>query len=123
MDGSGQAIINASLDTFNLLSINPQESLFKCDFGFDDGFGFDPSPTEQAMLGQYPATDDLLSASTYQLPFQLSPTSLLLQTSDQVPASIGQNHMCHPLSHVSGISGASAHLQYEEVSFPELGLV
>ena len=121
MDGYGQSLLGHNYYSFNLLrpSYHDEQS-FKVDCSLDDGgFGFDPSPTEQVMLGQYPNTTDLLTANTYQLPSQLSPTFLLQHSNDhsQLPTAQYSNLLVPGFP--NGAGRTSAEPNYEAVRLPK----
>jgi hypothetical protein len=123
MDGYGQPPIGRNFYSYNLLRPSyHQEQQFGCDYSFDDGFGFDPSPSEQIMHDQSLFTADLLGARTYQMPYQLSPASLQQQNEDQAKVLTGQNSGRHVLSPIAGAGHAPAVSRYKEVRLPQPSL-
>lgn len=121
MDGYGQSLLGHNYYGFNLLQPSyHDEQSFKVDCSLDDGgFGFDPSPTEEAMLGQYPNTTDLLTASTYQLPSQLSPTFLFQHSNDHSQLPMAQYSTLFVPGLPNGVGCTSAEPNYEAVRLPK----
>jgi hypothetical protein len=122
MDGYGHTHSGHNFYSFNvLLPSYHQDQQFICDDALDNGFGFDPSPKEQSMVEQNPATGDLLYASTFQLPSQFSPSPGCLpqQSIDQVLGSSGQMSGQNVLSLVTGTGGARAASQYKDVKLSQ----
>jgi hypothetical protein len=122
MDGYGHTQSGRNFYSFNvLLPSYHQDQQFICDDVLDNGFGFDPSPKEQSMVEQDPATGDLLYASTFQLPCQSSPAPacLLQQSIDQVLGSRGQKSSQNILSPATSAGGATAASQYKDVKLSQ----
>jgi hypothetical protein len=125
MDGYGHTPSGHNFYSFNvLLPSYHQDQQFTCDDALDNGFGFDPSPNEQSMVEQNPATGDLLHASTFQPSRQFCPSRMcLLQESiDQVLGSSGQKNSQNVPDPVTVNGGATAASQYKDVKLSQPNL-
>lgn len=116
MDGYGQSFLGSNYYSFNLLQPSyHDEQAFNMDCSFDDGFGFDPSPTEHTMLGRSFDVAELLSVKPLQTPCQIAPSCLLRQSNDQMLAPGGYNNSRVGPSCISDVGYAVAEALDKEV--------